>query len=467
MSARLEVLEAIQAAQQDREAAQAAGDTQAFTLIFTAIVAPLNQQFARLPLNPMSDDAEMRLTLTTLDSGLASLAGQVSPARVTHTRARTELLRSRLGAAAPPTGSVNPELPPTPPVPIMDTPDPVPPGDATGFIAARKTAHLTVLYIDAEGREVLRQGGSRSWRNNNPGNIRKGSFADNSGAIGDDGAFAVFPDEKTGFAAVVGLLRSQAYTNLSLKDALFRYAPPVENDSDAYVASVVDKTGIAATTILRDLPIAKIRAFAAAIKQIEGWNVGSEGPNSPTSGSATRPVTGGISSAVGAAGEWMEIAAREAALPERERSEWPDPGENPRILEYFRVAASWFEPGDGDETDWCAAFVNYCLVTSGHFGTEHPGARSFFWNKKNQFIRLDAPVKGAIAVRRYAPFTDPEWASGPGHVGFVTGFTSTHLTLLGGNQSHTVRLQDYPRETHDANGDLASQFVAYMMPVIS
>jgi uncharacterized protein (TIGR02594 family) len=464
MAARTEVLESMQAAQEDREAAKAAGDNRAFELIFVEIVKPLNKQFARLPTDPMSDDAEMRLTLQTLDTGLAAIAGEVAPSRVPRTRARAEALRQKLGAPRPPRGSVHPDIPPEPPVDILDTPNLPPPGPAGRFVSARKTADLTVVYIDGQGREVVRRGGSRSWRNNNPGNIRKGSFAENAGSIGDDTAFAIFPDEALGLAAVITLLRSEKYTNLSLRDALFKYAPPSENDSEAYVAAVVAKTGIAQGTILRDLPVAKIRAFAGAIKDIEGWRVGDEGPNSPASAAAGTGA--GISAAAGAAGEWMAIAEREAALPERERSEWPDPEENPRILEYFRVAASWFEVTGGDEVDWCAAFVNFCLVTSGHIGTDHPGARSFFWNKKGQFVPLDAPKKGAIAVRRYAPFDDAAWPSGPGHVGFVISSTATHVTLLGGNQSHTVRIQEFPLETFE-DGKLASRFVAFMMPVIS
>ena len=70
-------------------------------------------------------------------------------------------------------------------------------------------------------------------------------------------------------------------------------------------------------------------------------------------------------------------------------------------------------------------------------GTDHPSARSFFWNKKKQFHVLQAPQPGSIAVRRYAPFSDASWATGNGHVGFVVSWTSTTVTLLGGNQGNT------------------------------
>ncbi len=135
---------------------------------------------------------------------------------------------------SPGPGSTRADLPSAPPDPSMNTPAP-PPGGAIGaFTSARQIAPKTIQYVDAQGHDVIREGGSRAWRNNNPGNIRKGSFANSAGAIGDDGAFAIFPDYKTGLKAVVTLLRSTAYTSLTLVDAVFKYAPPSENNSASY-----------------------------------------------------------------------------------------------------------------------------------------------------------------------------------------------------------------------------------------
>ncbi|MGX9965921.1 hypothetical protein ACVFYP_21525 [Roseomonas sp. F4] len=356
--------------------------------------------------------------------------------------------------------SVNPNIPAVPPVASLNAPAPPPPGAAERFVAARRSGPAMVTYIDERGREVTREGGSRSWRNNNPGNIIKGSFTLSAGAIGDDGAFAIFPDAQTGREAIVTLLRSASYRGLSLRDGIFRYAPPSENDSGKYVAFVVAETGIAETEVLGSLPGAKLRAIAQAIQTMEGWKVGAERLNAPS-------ALTGASTAVAASQEWMGIAEAEAALPPRERSAWPDPEENPRILEYFRVSAAWFEPGEGDETDWCAAFVNWCLIRSGHHGSEHPGARSFFWNRKGHFIRLPGPAKGCIAVRRHAPFDDPTWETGRGHVGFLTSFTGTTVTLIGGNQGQTVKVETYPRQVRDTQGQMLSEFVAFMMPVMN
>lgn len=365
--------------------------------------------------------------------------------------------------------SVNPDIPAVPPVPAMDQPGPIPAGPVTDFIAARRVGPKAVMYTDSGGRAVMREGGSRSWRNNNPGNIIRSAFAETAGAIGDDGSFAIFPSEKVGLEAIVSLLRTVKYRELSLEGAIFRYAPPSENDSAGYAAFVSAQTGIDRAAAIASLTVIQLRAIAKAIRTMEGWTVGSEAqsaPNSvlsPTAGGGAKGITGTEASRQ----EWMQVALDQAALPEHERSAWLDPGENPRILNYFRVAAGWFDAAGGDETDWCAAFVNFCLLTSGHLGTEHPGARSFFWNRAGRFVALPGPTPGAIAVRRYPPFDDPDWATGHGHVGFVTSFTDSHVTLLGGNQDNTVKTATYPRETRDTQGRLTSKFVAFMMPVMS
>ncbi len=360
--------------------------------------------------------------------------------------------------------SLSQTLPSTPPVANMDSPAQPADGEPGPFVHARAIAPKTILYTDADGRDEIREGGSRSWRNCNAGNIRKGDFSINCGAIGDDGSFAIFPSEDAGKAAIIPLLRTATYIKLTLKQAIFRYAPPSENNSEAYAKFIHEKTGIALNTLLSDLKMDDFRKIAKFIQIVEGWKPGIVRSNAPPAPLMSAAI-GVASSAASATQDWMIVARREAALPLHERSQWPDPGENPRILNYFKVCAPWFEVAGGDEVDWCAAFVNYCLVTSGHMGTGHPGARSFFWNKKNQFHVLKEPRAGAIAVRRYAPFTDPSWATGNGHVGFVVSWTSTTVTLLGGNQSNTICEKTFP--LIEKNGNIKeSEFVRFLMPVI-
>jgi uncharacterized protein (TIGR02594 family) len=336
------------------------------------------------------------------------------------------------------------------------------------FVTARSGAPKTVIYSAADGTETVREGGSRSCWNFNPGNIERGSFADEYGAIGGDTRFAIFPDETVGRDAIVGLLQSPGYRNLTLEAAVNRYAPPHENNTAGYVAFVAIETGLAPQQILSALPITKLRSVAAAIKKIEGWIPGVERPNLPLATLAgTMPEA--LSSAAVAADDWLDIARSEADRPPSERSEWTDPGENPRILNYFRVASPWFDPATdgGDESNWCAAFVNYCLETAGYRGTGHPGARSFFWNRGTPFLKLAQPARGCIAVLRDKPFTDPKWQHGSGHVGFVVDWTDTRLELLGGNQGKTVRRLWYDRETRNNAGQVTRRLEALLVPVMN
>lgn len=373
------------------------------------------------------------------------------------------IVRDMSAAAAGPFAPGS-EIPDAPPAAEFESPAPAPGGAPGAFVSARKTADKTITYLDAQGRGLIRRGGTRAWRNCNPGNIERGPFARSQGAIGDDGRFAVFPDEGTGRNALIKLLGGEKYFGLTLHDAIFKYAPPAENPSARYVQFVSEKTGIGPGQKLSEASD-EIPAMADAIKIIEGWTKGEEillgavGTFDAGAGKPPLPIVSRPS------GQWMEIARQEAARPAVDRSEWAGGKSNPQILDYFRVGTAWREVTE-DETDWCAAFVNYCLVKSGHPGTNSPGARSFFWNRNARFERLEAPKPGCIVVIRRLPFDDPKWEFGPGHVGFFVAGTDTSVTLLGGNQSNTVRESNFPKEER-SGGRVVAKVVAYMMPITS
>jgi len=83
-----------------------------------------------------------------------------------------------------------------------------------------------VVYADR-----VKVGGSRAWRNTNPGNMN-GSLKDNPTAIGrDSNGFLIFSDEVTGGKAMIALLKIPKFFNLSINDAMKKYAPPHENDT--------------------------------------------------------------------------------------------------------------------------------------------------------------------------------------------------------------------------------------------
>lgn len=91
---------------------------------------------------------------------------------------------------------------------------------------------------------------TRGVRNSNPGNIRK-SKDQWEGAVGDDGSFVIFDSPESGVRALGKNLLSygrQGYD--SIEKIINRWAPPTENDTQAYIDSVVAATGIPATQSL-------------------------------------------------------------------------------------------------------------------------------------------------------------------------------------------------------------------------
>lgn len=91
---------------------------------------------------------------------------------------------------------------------------------------------------------------TRGIRNNNPGNIRV-SKDQWEGMTGDDGAFVIFDSPESGVRALGKNLLSygsQGYD--SIEKIINRWAPPNENDTQAYIDSVVTATGIPATQSL-------------------------------------------------------------------------------------------------------------------------------------------------------------------------------------------------------------------------
>ena len=135
-------------------------------------------------------------------------------------------------------------------------------------------AGIEVIVISTDNRRYIRSGGTRAWRNNNPGNIRFGDFARSVGAIGEAGGFAVFPDEIIGLHAIKTLLLGGSYRNLTIADAISRYAPPSENDTTNYQRRIEQLTGLSINRRIFELTDEELDRVVYAIKQIEGWKPG-------------------------------------------------------------------------------------------------------------------------------------------------------------------------------------------------
>ena len=95
--------------------------------------------------------------------------------------------------------------------------------------------------------------GTRPQRNNNPGDIEFGKFTQAHGATAGDPRFAIFPTPEAGFAAMLSLFQCSAYAGLTISAALNKWAPPVENATNAYIGNVCTWTGLTAETIIDEV----------------------------------------------------------------------------------------------------------------------------------------------------------------------------------------------------------------------
>jgi hypothetical protein len=108
-----------------------------------------------------------------------------------------------------------------------------------------------------EGFEVE---GSRPQRNNNPGDLVFCAESERFGATHGDPRFAVFPDAETGWEALRHWLSLPAefedgklvagYLGATVEQIVNRFAPPVENNSSAYVANVCGWANVTPATII-------------------------------------------------------------------------------------------------------------------------------------------------------------------------------------------------------------------------
>ncbi len=133
-----------------------------------------------------------------------------------------------------------------------------------------------VVYNMSDGSKITRRGGTRAWRNANPGNLRYSDFAKRMGAVGKAGGFAVFPNEEVGAAALDSLLRTDKYNNLTIANAITKYAPPHENDTHGYIRTVEKATGLKASTQMHTLDSLQRNKIIKIIRRVEGWEEGIE-----------------------------------------------------------------------------------------------------------------------------------------------------------------------------------------------
>jgi uncharacterized protein (TIGR02594 family) len=104
---------------------------------------------------------------------------------------------------------------------------------------------------------------------------------------------------------------------------------------------------------------------------------------------------------------------------------------NPRIVAYHQTCSL---KATDDDTPWCSAFVNWCIIQAGLRGTNSAAAIS--WMQWGRSIPLAQGQPGDIAV-----FS----RSGGNHVGFHISHDDNALRLLGGNQNDEVNIATFSR----------------------
>jgi hypothetical protein len=94
----------------------------------------------------------------------------------------------------------------------------------------------------------------RGIRNNNPLNIRIGNNWQGETSAGLESEFEVFQSPEYGIRAAARLLRNyrDIYGLNTIRGIINRWAPPNENNTTAYIASMVQKVGAGADTPLND-----------------------------------------------------------------------------------------------------------------------------------------------------------------------------------------------------------------------
>jgi hypothetical protein len=143
----------------------------------------------------------------------------------------------------------------------------------TGTSANSAASGSNEINYKSDQGSFKKVGGHRNWRANNPGNIEYGAFAQQHGAIGTDGRFAVFPTMEMGYKAADALMKSKNYQDLSIGQAMSRWAPPSENDTGAYQKQFAN-AGFDLSKKYKDLSLEEQKKYLETKMRVEGGKEG-------------------------------------------------------------------------------------------------------------------------------------------------------------------------------------------------
>ena len=113
---------------------------------------------------------------------------------------------------------------------------------------------------------------SRALRNNNPGNIRLGTFKYRGEKTkSSDLSFRQFESIEWGYRAMFVLLHTYAVKHgcHTLRKIINRYAPPVENHTDNYIRRVADSAHLSPDVEISTSDAGIMVAVVAAMSEVE------------------------------------------------------------------------------------------------------------------------------------------------------------------------------------------------------
>lgn len=137
--------------------------------------------------------------------------------------------------------------------------------------AVRDNKTIGEVTLDAASRAA--QFLTRGLRNNNPGNIRISSAPwQGKIALNTDGSFEQFDTPENGIRAIAKVLQSYHARGINTIESIIRtWAPPSENNTEAYIASVANSTGLGRSRMLV-YPVDLYAIVSAIIKHENGFN---------------------------------------------------------------------------------------------------------------------------------------------------------------------------------------------------
>lgn len=141
------------------------------------------------------------------------------------------------------------------------------------FVKAEPHGKADVLYFADDGRIFIFSGGTRTWRNSNPGNLAPGKVSKRNGQIGVAAKFAVFPDYEYGHEGLLDCLKT-TYGKANLTKLIFAYAPDFENDTKRYLKFLQKSTGVYDDRPVQNFTDEEFRKLWIAIEKMEGWKEG-------------------------------------------------------------------------------------------------------------------------------------------------------------------------------------------------